>query len=62
MVDTKPILTPLFTQFKLKSSNEVKTKEERAYMSNIPYANIVGLVTYAMVYTRPDLFYHGRSM
>ena len=47
MKETKPILTPLSSQFKLKNSIDMKTEEERTYMDRIPYANIVGSIMYA---------------
>ena len=57
MMKTKPVLTPFSSQFKLAKSDGAKTEEEKYYMSRIPYENVVGLVMYAMVYTRPDLSY-----
>ena len=41
MVDSKPVLTPLSAQFKLKGSHGEKSEDDRAYMSKIPYANIL---------------------
>ena len=57
MKDTKLVLIPLASQFKLQESSGTKTEEEKAYMDRIPYANIVGSIMYAMVCTRPDLSY-----
>ena len=57
MMDTKPVLTPLSTQFKLQSLVGPKTEEEKEYMSKIPYKNIVGSIIYVMMCTRPDLSY-----
>ena len=34
-----------------------KTSKERNKMSSIPYASAVGLIMYAMLYTRPDVAY-----
>ena len=55
MLSLKPVATPLSSQFKLRSSTDKKTDEEKDFMEKIPYANIVGSVMYAMVCTRPDL-------
>jgi hypothetical protein len=33
-----------------------RTEEERKHMAQIPYANAVGALIYAMVCTRPDIF------
>ena len=32
-----------------------KTREEMDYMSKVPYASVVQILMYAMVYTRPDI-------
>ena len=56
-IDTKPVLTPLSSQFKLKGCSNEKTEEERAYMDRIPYENLIGSIMYAMVRTRLDLSY-----
>ena len=53
----KPVMTPLSGQFKLSSTQAPSTEVERAYMSKIPYANLVGSLMYAMVCTKPDLAY-----
>ena len=57
MMNTKPILTPFSSQFKLAKSDGAKTEEEKYYMSKILYANVVGSMMYAIVCTRPDLSY-----
>ena len=55
MMESKPVVTPLSSQFKLKKSMGKKTEEEISYMSKISYANIVGFIMYTMVCTRPNL-------
>ena len=55
MENSKPISTPLATHFKLSTEMYPSTKEEREYMSHVPYANVVGSLMYAMVCTRPDI-------
>jgi len=55
MNDVKPVSVPLASHFKLSSSLCPSTKEEKEYMSRIPYANAVGSLMYAMVSTRPDI-------
>ncbi|KAH9694912.1 Integrase catalytic domain-containing protein [Citrus sinensis] len=55
MLDSKPVLTPLAAHFKLSNQLCPKTDEEKLDMKNVPYANVVGCLMYAMVLTRPDL-------
>ncbi|KAH9717481.1 hypothetical protein KPL71_021830 [Citrus sinensis] len=55
MLDSKPVLTPLAAHFKLSNQLCPKTDEEKLDMKNVPYANAVGCIMYAMVLTRPDL-------
>jgi ATP-binding cassette subfamily B (MDR/TAP) protein 1 len=58
---TKPVSTPLAPHFKLSASMSPRTEEERKQMAQIPYANAVGALMYAMVCTRPDIS-HAVSM
>eukprot|EP00253_Pinus_taeda_P022280 PITA_22280 len=55
MNNVKPVSVPLASHFKLSSSLCPNTDEEKDYMSQIPYANVVGCLMYAMVYTQPDI-------
>lgn len=55
MLDCKLVQLPLATHFKLCKLYCPKTKEEREEMSNIPYANVVGCLMYAIVLARPDI-------
>ena len=58
MQDSKPVLTPLSAQFKVKSVTRDKSEEEeKLFMSKIPYASIMGSLMYALVCTRPNLSY-----
>ena len=52
---THSVNIPLAPHFKLKATMSSITIEERKYMSRLPYANVIGSLIYAMVYTRPDL-------
>ncbi|KAM2680165.1 hypothetical protein EV2_011992 [Malus domestica] len=52
---TKPISTPLAPHFKLSSLQCPKNDKEKLQMKNIPYANLVGSLMYAMVCSRPDI-------
>ncbi|KAM2659837.1 hypothetical protein EV2_022338 [Malus domestica] len=52
---TKPVSTPLTPHFKLSSPQCPKTDKEKLQMKNIPYANLVGSLMYAMVCSRPDI-------
>ncbi|PSS08126.1 Endonuclease [Actinidia chinensis var. chinensis] len=58
---TKPVSTPLASHFRLSASMSPHTEDERKHMENIPYANAVGALMYAMVCTRPDIS-HAVSM
>ena len=55
MLDAKPVSVPLASHFKLSSLDSPKSKEDKEFMSSIPYANAVGSIMYAMVCTRPDI-------
>ena len=52
---TKPVTTPLAPHFKLSALLSPSSDEEREYMSQVPYASLVGSLMYAMVCTRPDI-------
>nr|GEZ04133.1 retrovirus-related Pol polyprotein from transposon TNT 1-94 [Tanacetum cinerariifolium] len=52
---TKRVITPLASQFKISAAMSPKNDAERAYMENVPYANVVGSLMYAMICTRPDI-------
>ena len=52
---TKPVSTPLAPHFKLSSLQCPKNDKEKLQMKNIPYANLVGSLMYAMVCSRPDI-------
>ena len=55
MNNVKPVSVPFASHFKLSSSLCPNSDEEKDYMSQIPYANVVGCLMYAMVCTRPDI-------
>ena len=52
---SKPVSTPLAPHFQFSASLCPQNDEERAYMAKVPYANAIGSLMYAMVYTRPDI-------
>ncbi|GMP53679.1 hypothetical protein CsSME_00019075 [Camellia sinensis var. sinensis] len=52
---TKAVSTPLAPHFKLSASLSPRTEEKRKHMAQVPYANAVGALMYAMVCTRPDI-------
>ena len=54
MLSTKPVDTPFATNIHL-TMFAPQSKEDKEYMSRVPYANAVGSLMYAMVCTRPDL-------
>ena len=55
MDQAKPVSTPLAAHFKLSLKDAPKTEVEVEHMSQVPYANAVGSLMYAMVCTRPDI-------
>lgn len=55
MSNSKSVVTPLASHFKLSCSQCPSTDKERNEMTKVPYANAVGCMMYAMVLTRPDL-------
>ena len=52
---TKPVGTPLAPHFKISASMCPSSDDDKGYMENISYTNVVGALMYAMVCTRPDL-------
>ena len=55
MLNSKPVVTPLTAHFRLSNLQSPKTSEEKLEMEDVPYANAVGCLMYAMVLTRPDI-------
>ena len=55
MQQSKPVSTPLATYIKLLTALSPKSKEEKEYMSHVPYSSVVGSIMYAMVCTRPNI-------
>ncbi|KAH9649116.1 hypothetical protein KPL70_025868 [Citrus sinensis] len=53
MLNSKPVVTPLAAHFRLNNLQSPKTSEEKLKMEDVPYANAVGCLMYAMVLTRP---------
>ena len=58
---TRSVGTPLASHFKLSASMYPSSDDDKRYIENIPYTNVVGALMYAMVCTRPDLS-HAVSM
>ncbi|CAM8886142.1 unnamed protein product [Rhodiola kirilowii] len=56
-LDYKPVQVPLAPHFILSKSQSPKSDIEFAKMENVPYANAIGSVMYAMISSRPDLSY-----
>ena len=52
--NSKPISTPLATNFKLDANTLPDTNKEKDYMNEVPYFAIVGSLMYVMVCTRLD--------
>ena len=57
MESVKPIGSTLPTNSKRSKEQSPKSKSEKADMSKVPYASVVGSLMYAMVCTRPDIGY-----
>ena len=55
MERAKPVESRLPTNCKLSKDQCPKSKTEKAEMTKVPYASVVGSLMYAMVCTRPDI-------
>ncbi|KAH9751398.1 hypothetical protein KPL71_014282 [Citrus sinensis] len=55
ILNSKPVVTPLVAHFRLSNLQSPKTSEEKLEIEDVPYANAVGCLMYAMVLTRPDI-------
>ena len=55
MEDARSVVTPVSSQFKLKSLSDDEADFEAYYMNSIPYASAVGSLMYGMIGSRPDL-------
>ena len=53
----KPVTLPISQQFKLSNDQAPSSKRDKEFMAKIPYANAVGSLMYAMVFTQPDIAY-----
>ena len=57
MENSKRGILPFKHGIHLFKEQSPKTPEGKEHMSRIPYASIVGSLMYAMLYTRPDIYY-----
>ena len=55
MINAKPVVSPLASQFKLSKEQCPSSEKEKQEMKKVPYASAIGSLMYAMVCTRPDL-------
>jgi hypothetical protein len=55
MKECKYVKVAIPVGVKLYVDQCLKTQEKEEDMSNVPYANTLGILMYAMVYTRPDI-------
>ncbi|GKF62567.1 hypothetical protein Tco_0182621, partial [Tanacetum coccineum] len=55
MKDAEARCQPSGDHFKLSKKQAPKTEASRRRMAKVPYASVVGIVMYAMEYTRPDI-------
>lgn len=53
----KSASTPFASHYRLNDTLSPRTKVEKEYMSKVPYANVIGILMYAMVCTRLDILY-----
>ena len=57
MLDAKSVQTPLGSQFKLSKVQAPVRNQDKSMMSEVPYAQAIGSLMYAMVCTRADIAY-----
>ena len=57
MKNCNPKDTPMSKVEKLNNNLCPKTSEQKEWMEKVPYASVVGSLMYAMLCTRPDIFY-----
>ena len=57
MFDSRLVLTPIASHFKLSSSQSPQTENERKLLQRVPYFSAVGSLMYSMVCSRPNLAY-----
>jgi len=55
MSDAKHVNVLLESHFKLSKAQTLTTKDEKALMSKVSYASVVGSLMYARVCMRPDI-------
>ena len=55
MSDAKLVNVPLGGYFKLSKAQAPTTEDEKALMSEVSYALVVGSLMYAMICTRPGI-------
>ena len=55
MQECKPIKVPISVRVRIFAEKYPKTQEEEEGVSHVPYDNVVGILLYAMVCTRPDI-------
>ena len=55
MDNVKAAATPLSQHFKLTKTQVPENLQEAEEVKNVPYANIIGSLMYAMICTRPDI-------
>ena len=55
MQNSRETATPMAQHFKLSVRQKPQNEREKQEINQIPYANIVGSIMYAMISTRPDL-------
>ena len=57
MQNSKKGLLPFKHKVPLSDDQRPKTIEEENIMRQVPYASTMGRLMYAMLYTRPDIYY-----
>lgn len=55
MEDAWSVVTPVSSQFKLKSLSDDEADREAYYMDSVPLSSAVGSLMYGMIGSRPDL-------
>lgn len=57
MQDSKLVSTTLANHFGLSTNLSLQSEEEKKYMSHVSYANVVGNLVYAMIFTHPNILH-----
>ena len=57
MLDSRHVLMPIASHFKLSSIQSPETEDEKKCMQRVPYSSAVSRLKYSMVCSKPNLAY-----